>query len=197
MNKAEIFFDAITNIREELIEEAQNHRFRRRVRWERYAGWAACLALVVCVGWFGLTLARGGMGGSGADSGFSASSGSSAGGEVSGDTAPPPQSPEGSSGGTAVPGDVPELGGTPEGEDDWDVFTATVLEVHEDYILVQPQEDEVQRLGADRVTVTTKGLENLPELEAGSLVEITWNAFIFDTYPLQLGTVYSIELIEP
>ena len=90
MNKAEIFFDAITGLREELVEEALDCRFRRRVPWSRYAGLAACLALVVCVGWFGLMLAGGGMGGSGADNGFNTSSGGS---EVSGDTSPP-QVPE-------------------------------------------------------------------------------------------------------
>ena len=45
MRKEEIFFDAITNIREDLVEAAQNYDFHRRVRWERWAGLAACLAL--------------------------------------------------------------------------------------------------------------------------------------------------------
>ena len=33
MRKEEIFFDAITNIREDLVEAAQNYDFHRRVRW--------------------------------------------------------------------------------------------------------------------------------------------------------------------
>ena len=43
--KAEILFDAITGIREDLVEEAQRHVFCRRARWRRYGGLAACLVL--------------------------------------------------------------------------------------------------------------------------------------------------------
>ena len=186
MNQAEIFFDAVTNIREELVEEALGHRFRRRVPWGRYAGLAACLALVVCAGWFGLLIAGGGMGGnSGADNGFS--SGSS---EVSGDTAPAPQSPEGS-GETAIPGDSPELGGQVR-----ETFRAKVLEVHEDYLLVEPLEGEAVRNSADRIVVSTKDLEDLPDLEAGDAVEIAFDGSIMESYPAQLGEVYSVELAE-
>ena len=39
--KAEILFDAITGIREDLVEEAQRHVFCRRARWRRYGGLAA------------------------------------------------------------------------------------------------------------------------------------------------------------
>lgn len=185
MSRAEIFFDAITNIREELVEEALNHRFRRRIPWGRYAGWAACLALVVCVGWFGLMLA-GGMGGSGADNGFSASSGGS---EVSGDTAPP-RSPEGS-GEEAAPGSNPELGGQAR-----ETFMAVVLEVHENALLVEPLEGEAVRNSADQIMVSTKNLENPPELEAGDMVKITFNGSIMETYPAQLGEVYGVERAE-
>lgn len=192
MSKAEIFFDAVTGIREELVEEALGYRFRRRFPWGRYAGLAACLALVVCVGWFGLTIAGGGMGGSsGADNGFR--TGSPAGGdsgEVSGDTAPAPQSPEGSSE-PAVPGDSPELGGQ-----NWESFTAKVLEVREDALLVEPLEGEAVRNSADRIVVSTEGLENLPELEAGDAVEIAFDGSVMESYPAQLGEVYSVELAE-
>ena len=173
MNKAEIFFDAITGLREELVEEALDCRFRRRVPWSRYAGLAACLALVVCVGWFGLMLAGGGMGGSGADNGFSTSSGGS---EVSGDTSPP-QVPEAPVEET-VPGDSPDLG---EGTPAESVFTAVVLEV---------------RRTADRITVSTGELEDLPELEAGDLVVVAFGGGVMESYPAQLGEVYSVELAE-
>ena len=86
MSRADIWFDAITNIREELVEEALSHRFRRRIPWGKYMGLAACLVLVVCVGWFGLLIAGGGMGG-----GSDFMNGSS--GAVSGDTAPGPGGP--------------------------------------------------------------------------------------------------------
>ena len=188
MNKADIFFDAITGLREELVEEALDCRFRRRVPWSRYAGLAACLALVVCVGWFGLMLAGGGMGGSGADNGFNTSSGGS---EVSGDTSPP-QVPEAPVEET-VPGDSPDLG---EGTPAESVFTAVVLEVHERYILVEPLEGEEIRRTADRITVSTGELEDLPELEAGDLVVVAFGGGVMESYPAQLGEVYSVELAE-
>ena len=33
MRAADVFFDAITQIREELVEEAQQYVFRRRISW--------------------------------------------------------------------------------------------------------------------------------------------------------------------
>ena len=184
MNKAEIFFDAITGLREELVEEALDCRFRRRVPWSRYAGLAACLALVVCVGWFGLMLAGGGMGGSGADNGFSTSSGGS---EVSGDTSPP-RSPEGGQE-TVVPGHG-------LGEAAWETFMASVLEVHEGYLLVEPLEGEAVRGSADRITVSTGQLEDLPALEAGDVVTVAFDGVVMESYPAQLGEVYSVTLAE-
>ena len=45
--KAEIFFDAITLLPEDMIEEAQEYRFRKnRASWKRFASLAACLMLV-------------------------------------------------------------------------------------------------------------------------------------------------------
>ena len=41
MRRSEIFFDGVTHIREDLIEEAQRYVFRRRINWRRYAGGSA------------------------------------------------------------------------------------------------------------------------------------------------------------
>ena len=50
MRKAEIFFDAITNIKEALIDDALDYRFtKRHIPWQRYMSMAACLALVATV----------------------------------------------------------------------------------------------------------------------------------------------------
>ena len=185
MNRAEIFFDAITNIREELVEEALGHRFRRRVPWGKYAGWAACLALVVCVGWFGLTLAGGGMGGGSDGNGYSSGSSGAA-----GDTAP--QAPEGGkSEETAVPGDSPEVDGSVR-----EAFQAVVLEVGETSILVEPLAGESVRNSADQIRVPTGELEDLPALEAGDVVRVAFDGNILESYPAQLGRVYSVELAE-
>lgn len=51
MSREEIFFDAITNLREELVEEAQEYVFHKH-SWRRYTRLAACLALtaILCLG---------------------------------------------------------------------------------------------------------------------------------------------------
>ena len=64
MRKENIFFDAVSHIREELIEDALDHAFRKKVI-RRYAALAACLALTVTVGFAALRL---GVAGGGSDS---------------------------------------------------------------------------------------------------------------------------------
>ena len=58
MRGAEKLFDAITEVREDLVEEALDYRFqaKKAVPWQRYAKWAACLALVVCIGYLAANL---------------------------------------------------------------------------------------------------------------------------------------------
>ena len=49
--KAEILFDAITAVREDLIEAAQNYVFHKKPSaWRRYAALAACLVVVAGLG---------------------------------------------------------------------------------------------------------------------------------------------------
>ena len=46
--KAEIFFDAITLLPEDMVEEAQVYTFRKsRTAWKKFGSLAACLMLVV------------------------------------------------------------------------------------------------------------------------------------------------------
>ena len=88
MRPADVFFDAITQIREELVEEAQQYVFRRRISWRQYAGAAAaCLALALGLS---LLIRSGGAGGMGGSSGGSDSGG---GMEDSCDIAPEPSEP--------------------------------------------------------------------------------------------------------
>ena len=86
MRGAEKLFDAITEVREDLVEEALDYRFqaKKAVPWQRYAKWAACLALVVCIGYLAanLDLRMGGMNSAAGNSGSN-----SAAGETTGDTA--------------------------------------------------------------------------------------------------------------
>ena len=86
MRGAEKLFDAITEVREDLVEEALDYRFqaKKAVPWQRYAKWAACLALVVCIGYLAanLDLRMGGMNSAAGNSGSNGAAG-----ETTGDTA--------------------------------------------------------------------------------------------------------------
>ena len=90
MRGAEKLFDAITEVREDLVEEALDYRFqaKKAVPWQRYAKWAACLALVVCIGYLAanLDLRMGGMN-STADSSGSANGAADTTGNDTGDSA--------------------------------------------------------------------------------------------------------------
>ena len=82
--KAEIFFDAITLLPEDMIEEAQEYRLRKnRTSWKRFASLAACLMLVASLSLLA-ALPKGCGGGAPAPAFNTSPSGSS------GDSAPPP-----------------------------------------------------------------------------------------------------------
>ena len=86
MTGAEKLFDAITAVRGDLVEEALDYRFqaKKAIPWQRYAKWAACLALVVCIGYLAanLDLRMGGMNSAAGNSGSNGAAG-----ETTGDTA--------------------------------------------------------------------------------------------------------------
>lgn len=72
-------------------------------------------------------------------------------------------------------------------------FQAIVLEIQDEMLLTEPVEGSAERLSADKIYVVSKdGLE----LEAGDRIEITYDGSIMETYPAQLGQIYSIELVE-
>ena len=128
MSGAEKFFDAITEVREDLLEEALDYRFTKRkaIPWQRYAGLAACLALVVCIGYLAANLRMGGMdaaaGNSTGSGNGTVTDGADAGGDTAdgaapedsdttGDSAMPPPNDAGGAGesGAAIGSAVPAL----------------------------------------------------------------------------------------
>ena len=72
-------------------------------------------------------------------------------------------------------------------------FQATVLEVSEQSILIEPDEGFMERDVSDQIRITN--IEGL-ELHVGDTIEIQYNGEIMETYPAQLGEVYSITLLE-
>lgn len=72
-------------------------------------------------------------------------------------------------------------------------FNATVLEVNETSILVEPIEGSNELKSSDKIVVSTTGLDTAG-ITAGSKVKITYNGYILESYPAQLGEVYDIEI---
>lgn len=214
--KAEIFFDAVTYIRPELVEEAQNYVFRRRTVWRRLVPLAACLTLAVCLGWYGL-LFYGGFGGMGV-----ANDCGSIGGATSTDSnsAPPPAAEESAPPAESMPPPCAEPTSPAYGEEGWNpvgggkpeaipgdtapsdaapeerVFTARVVEMGEESVLVRPLPGGDLPAGTDRAEVVLEDLAALPEIQAGDKVRVTFTGEIQETYPLRITGVTEITLEE-
>ena len=175
MSREEILFDAVTGIQEELVEEAQAYMFRkRRALWPRYAGMAACLALVAAICFSAYQLSHLSMGGSSADNS-----------DLNG--APPPQSTESAN---QDAGDAPEA--MPPEPDGQESFLAVVREVREDCLLVEGTEDGAY------ITIPTGGLADLPELQEGDMVRIFCAEILFDEEGGAVASgVEEVRLAEP
>lgn len=65
-------------------------------------------------------------------------------------------------------------------------FKATVLEIYDSSVLVQPVDCSDMLSVRDKITFNTKDLEDLT-IEVGSIVEITYTGEIMESYPLQIN----------
>ena len=81
---------------------------------------------------------------------------------------------------------------TPKGNP---TFNATVLEIGENTISVEPFENEEI---SGEITVTTDVVSKIevPELEEGTEVCIVYNGEILETYPARIKTVFAIYLLD-
>ncbi len=77
-------------------------------------------------------------------------------------------------------------------------FVATVLEIDENSILVEPVEGEDILKSGDQVSVITGALdpEDVPAMEEGDTVRVFYTGGVMESYPLQLGEVQFIEMME-
>ena len=184
MRPEEKLFDAVTGIDEELVDSAQNYVFRKQTQpWQRVASLAACLLVMVSIG-YGILL-MGGVGGS-----DSASNGSAADNSATGDSAAPEDG--GLSGGA---GDQESAdGGGQQSAGEPVTFTATVLEVREGSLLVEPVEGDAMLATADRILVDTGGADLPDGVAEGAVVEITFDGMVRESYPAQISGVTEILL---
>lgn len=70
-----------------------------------------------------------------------------------------------------------------------------VLEAKEQYILIEPLEEE--SLSADKITVSTqvKDSQKVPDLKEGDCVKILYDGIILESYPAKINQVYEIQLL--
>ena len=73
-------------------------------------------------------------------------------------------------------------------------FEATILEIGENYYLVEPVEESQELHSADQIEVPMKNLDPSLEPETGDIIEIKYSGEILETYPARLSEVYSIKV---
>ncbi len=73
-------------------------------------------------------------------------------------------------------------------------FNATVLEVYENSVLVEPFENEEIRKSSDKISVSTSVISTnpVPKLKKGMKIRVVYNGEILETYPASLGEVFAI-----
>ena len=73
-------------------------------------------------------------------------------------------------------------------------FQATIVEIHDNYYLVEPVEGSAELNSADRITVPMTSMD--VSSEVGDILEIAYDGAIAETYPAQITNVYSIRVVE-
>lgn len=74
-----------------------------------------------------------------------------------------------------------------------EAFQATVTEVENDSILVKPVEGSPELKSSDKFSIP---YEDEITLQTGDVIEIEYGGDIMETYPAQLGEVYSLKVIK-
>ena len=73
-------------------------------------------------------------------------------------------------------------------------FEATILEIGENYYLVEPVEGSQELHSADQIEVPMKNLDPSLEPEVGDIIEIKHSGEILETFPARLSEVYGIKV---
>ncbi len=87
---------------------------------------------------------------------------------------------------------ITELFNSIDGTDTIFTFQATVLQVNDTRLLVEPVAGSVELTSSDQISLSN---EEGIALQAGDVVEIEYDGSIMETYPAQLGNVYSIRVV--
>ena len=192
--KAETFFDAITLLREDLVEEAQNYVFRRkRSGWRNFGSLAACVALVISLGIVAVLPKGCGAGGSDMSGGALPSTSDNSSPSPA-DAPPSSEEPPYGSWNPADGAPQPPVGSTePEqGEPSAEIsFHGQVVQILADGLLVEPFDEFLADDGL--IHVPTEELEELPEFYQGAHVHVFCGAVMFG----EAEDVTAVWLLEP
>ena len=74
-------------------------------------------------------------------------------------------------------------------------FEATVLEVHDTYLLVEPAEGAWERSRADKIEVSLQDKTSWPIPQVGDTVNVFYNGELMETYPARVGKLYRVEIV--
>lgn len=74
-------------------------------------------------------------------------------------------------------------------------FDARIIEVHDTYFLVEPVEGSAELNSSDKIEVANKSIDSPLVPGVGSLLRITYDGMIQETYPARIANVYKIELL--
>ena len=73
-------------------------------------------------------------------------------------------------------------------------FGAKVLEVNENYLLVEPFADSSERKSADKIVVSLVGETAWPIPAVGDTVTVFYSGGIQETYPARIAKVHRVEI---
>lgn len=74
-------------------------------------------------------------------------------------------------------------------------FEAHILEIHDTHFLVEPVKGSSESRSADKIEVTNKNIDSPLVPGVGSLLKITYDGMIQETYPARITNVYKIEIL--
>lgn len=74
-------------------------------------------------------------------------------------------------------------------------FQAKIVEMTDDYFIVEPIDGSKQILGSDRIQVSAKSVVTSPKPQVEDIIEIKYFGDLLETYPAQIQDVYSIRIL--
>lgn len=80
-------------------------------------------------------------------------------------------------------------------EQSYMVARGTVLEIHDNYVLIQPLHGDQSALSADKIEIALKGTITWEDKKVGDVIEVAYEDGIQETYPARIPNVISITLL--